>query len=101
FHCFVVHLETSSVLDEVVGAGAVVCANAGPDITMQKTAAASADRLKDMDAAPELDFPLIGRTSSLGFVSRPYSEPGGLCRPSRMTTGFPSLYSGAARTSSA
>jgi hypothetical protein len=31
----------------------VVCAGAGPDITMQKTAAASADRLKDMGAAPE------------------------------------------------
>jgi hypothetical protein len=46
-------LETSSALDEIDGAGAVVCAGAGPDVAMQKSAAASADRWKDIDAAPE------------------------------------------------
>jgi hypothetical protein len=52
FHCFDVHFETSSALEDVDDGGAVVCASAAPDVTTPRTAAAtSADRMIDILAS--------------------------------------------------
>src|SRR5260370_21018711 len=50
FHCFDVHLETSSILDDVEDVGVVVCASATADVTTPRIAATSADRINDIVA---------------------------------------------------
>src|SRR5262249_14834941 len=60
FHCFDVHFETSSTLEDD-GGGVVVCARAIPDVTTPRTAAAtSPDRTKDIVAGSLMRLPKRG-----------------------------------------